>query len=52
MKIQMIQFIKWWREVNNEENFLYWYNHSDNKYYNPGDEIEVDSSMYLEAIYE
>ena len=37
---------------NNEENFLYWYNHSDNKTYSPGDEIEVDSSMYLEAIYE
>ena len=36
---------------NNEENFLYWYNHSDNKVYYPGDEIEVDSSMYLEAIY-
>ena len=36
----------------NEENFLYWYNHSDNKTYNPGYEIEVDSSMYLEAIYE
>jgi hypothetical protein len=36
----------------NEENFLYWYNHSDNKNYNPGEEIEVDSSMYLEAIYE
>ncbi len=36
----------------NEENFLYWYNHSDNKYYNPGDVIVVDSSMYLEAIYE
>ena len=35
-----------------EEGFLYWYNHSDNKTYNPGDEIEVDSSMYLEAIYE
>ncbi len=35
----------------NEENFLHWYNHSDNKYYQPGDEIEVDSSMYLEAIY-
>ena len=35
----------------NEENFAYWYNHSDNKHYQPGDEIEVDSSMYLEAIY-
>ena len=35
-----------------QENFKYWYNHSDNKYYNPGDMIEVDSSMYLEAIYE
>ena len=36
----------------NEENFKYWYNHSDNKYYSPGDTIEVDSSMYLEAIYD
>lgn len=36
----------------NEEGFKYWYNHSDNKYYNPGDVIVVDSSMYLEAIYE
>ena len=32
--------------------FKYWYNHSDNKYYSPGDVIPVDSSMYLEAIYE
>ncbi len=31
--------------------FKYWYNHSDNKYYQPGDTIKVDSSMYLEAIY-
>ena len=37
---------------NNSNGFKYWYNHSDNKYYNPGDMIEVDSSMYLEAIYE
>ncbi len=36
---------------NNGDNFLHWYNHSDNKYYQPGDEIEVDSSIYLEAIY-
>lgn len=35
-----------------QDNFLYWYNHSDNKTYSPGDIIEVDSSMYLEAIYE
>ena len=35
----------------NEEGFLYWYNSSDNKYYSPGDEIVVDSSMYLQAIY-
>lgn len=35
-----------------QDNFLYWYNHSDNKTYSPGDSIEVDSSMYLEAIYE
>ena len=33
------------------KNFLYWYNHSDNKTYQPGDIIKVDSSMYLEAIY-
>lgn len=39
-------------EPENQEGFKYWYNHSDNKYYNPGDLIEVDSSMYLEAIYE
>ena len=32
--------------------FISWYNHSDNKYYQPGDVITVDSSMYLEAIYE
>ncbi len=37
---------------NNEENFLHWYNSSDNKYYQPGDIIEVDSNIYLEAIYE
>ena len=36
---------------NNTENFKYWYNHSDNKRYQPGDIIIVDSSMYLEAIY-
>ena len=36
----------------NSNNFKYWYNHSDNKYYSPGDVIPVDSSMYLEAIYE
>ena len=36
---------------NNTENFKYWYNHSDNKQYQPGDVIKVDSSMYLEAIY-
>jgi hypothetical protein len=35
----------------NEDGFMYWYNHSDNKYYNPGDVIVVDSSMYLQAIY-
>ena len=35
----------------NTNNFVNWYNHSDNKYYNPGDTIIVDSSMYLEAIY-
>ena len=35
----------------NTHNFKYWYNHSDNKVYHPGDRIEVDSSMYLEAIY-
>lgn len=34
------------------DNFLYWYNHSDNKIYNPSDIIEVDSGMYLEAFYE
>ena len=37
---------------NNTDGFLYWYNHSNNKTYNPDDIIEVDSSMYLEAIYE
>jgi len=37
---------------NNTEGFLYWYNHSDNKHYQPGEVIEVDSSIYLEAIYE
>ena len=36
----------------NSNGFLYWYNHSDNKHYQPGDIIEVDSSIYLEAIYE
>ena len=34
------------------DNFLYWYNHSDNKIYNPSEIIEVDSGIYLEAIYE
>lgn len=34
------------------DGFLYWYNHSNNKKYNPGDVIKVDSGMYLEAIYE
>ena len=34
------------------DNFLYWYNHSDNKIYNPSDIIEVDSGIYLEAFYE
>ena len=37
---------------NNNNNFKYWYNHSDNKTYQPGDTIIVDSSMYLEAIYD
>lgn len=36
----------------NKNKFKYWYNHSDNKHYQPGDKIIVDSSMYLEAIYE
>ena len=35
-----------------ETGFAYWYNHSDNKRYSPGDIIEVDSGIYLEAIYE
>ena len=39
-------------DPDNTENFLYWYNHSDNKHYQPGEVIEVDSSIYLEAIYE
>ena len=39
-------------EPTDTNNFLYWYNHSDNKTYSPGDTLEVDSSMYLEAIYE
>ena len=39
-------------EANNTDGFTSWYNHSDNKYYQPGDVITVDSSMYLEAIYE
>lgn len=39
-------------EPKDNKNFKYWYNHSDNKQYQPGDKIIVDSSMYLEAIYE
>lgn len=37
---------------NNEEGFVNWYNSSDNKYYNPGDTIEVYGGMHLTAIYE
>ena len=37
---------------NNEEGFINWYNSSDNKYYNPGDTIEVYGGMHLTAIYE
>ena len=36
----------------NSTNFIHWYNHSDNKLYNPGDILEVDSGIYLEAIYQ
>ena len=35
-----------------QNGFAYWYNHSDNKRYQPGDTLEVDSGIYLEAIYE
>ena len=35
----------------NSNGFKYWYNHSDNKRYQPGDMVEVDSSMYFEAVY-
>ncbi len=37
---------------NNEEGFVNWYNSSDNKYYNPGDTIEVYGGMHLTAVYE
>lgn len=36
----------------NEEGFVHWYNSSDNKYYSPGDTIEVYGGMHLTAIYE
>jgi hypothetical protein len=36
----------------NSTNFIHWYNQSDNKIYNPGDILEVDSGIYLEAIYQ
>lgn len=37
---------------NNQEGFVRWYNSSDNKYYMPGDTIEVYGGMHLTAIYE
>ncbi len=37
---------------NNQEGFVNWYNSSDNKYYSPGDTIEVYGGMHLTAIYE
>ncbi len=39
-------------EPKKKDKFVNWYNHSDNKYYNPGDKIEVYSGMHLTAIYE
>ena len=35
----------------NEQEFVGWYNTADNKYYQPGDLVEVDYGMYFEAVY-
>ena len=39
------------KEPNIKENFAYWYNASDGKYYNINDEITVYHGMHFEAIY-